>query len=935
MKHVKRFIPLLLIALLLLAILPNETYASPPQGDTHRHNWKVIENKKPTCTKGGQKTWECTACGKKYTEKSRPLGHDPQPVAGKAPTCTETGLTDGIACGRCGEVLTPQETIPALGHQPETIPGKSPTCTETGLTDGQKCTRCGSVLKAQEIIPALGHQPETIPGKSPTCTETGLTDGQKCTRCGAVLKAQETIPALGHQPETIPGKAATCTETGLTDGQKCARCGAVLKAQEAIPALDHDWDEGTITVPPWLLTPGERTFTCKRDPSHTRTEEIPPSADAVFASLSTGSWTMTSIPPLIITEQPVGGAVTRYGDDTHLLHVAASGGQGAYTYEWKYRPNANSTVGNIISWMFLHSSGEQNEPDYEVADGDMRYWCIVKDEAGNTAQSNTAIVDYKISIAKQPDNVNLQLDDPHFYCEAIDGSGDYTYRWYDSEMGILGEGQSYPATEPGLCYCYCIVTDNVTGETATSEYCEVYDEEPFRLVRITKDCELWPEETGMVVAAFTGGTPDYEIWWDKDGTAIDSIEGLVDDHPGSHVDDVGPGKYTVHAVDAHGEVVKATCTISEKHLTILKQPQGDTIPTDGYATADIVLADGEGPYTYNLYWYWLKNRDETYDSKSNSYRIWYPGSYFYVVVDANGHTAISDSVVFEKSDFRITSQTETSAITRLYGSANMSVTAEGGQEPYTYTWTYQNGDKWFKVGGNADVISVNTPGVYACTVKDSANQSIQSKSITVTYTGKVPLIVEQPTRYRELDTDVRWIDLKCRAISGTGDDSNLRYDWYTRKFGGSWTIYAADIQSYPGYFVGEYRCKVTDTATGSYTWSEVAVAYERLLSSTEMTHWSNDDYSYNLHIKGGVAPYKIQVYLSVKQMNDPKTILWNTYTVNTLEEASNFHASVPPHWDYTYYSEDEKAWKKASESTVAYAVITDALGRTATIHVKW
>ena len=167
MKHVKRFIPLLLIALLLLAILPSETYASPPQGDTHRHNWKVIEDKKPTCTKGGKKTWECTLCGKKYTEKSRPLGHDPQPVAGKAPTCTETGLTDGVACGRCGEVLTPQETIPALGHQPETIPGKSPTCTETGLTDGQKCTRCGSVLKAQEIIPALGHQPETIPGKPP------------------------------------------------------------------------------------------------------------------------------------------------------------------------------------------------------------------------------------------------------------------------------------------------------------------------------------------------------------------------------------------------------------------------------------------------------------------------------------------------------------------------------------------------------------------------------------------------------------------------------------------------------------------------------------------------------------------------------------------------------------------------------------------------
>ena len=688
-------------------------------------------------------------------------------------------------------------------------------------------------------------------------------------------------------------------------------------------------------MPPWLLTPGERTFTCKRDPSHTRTEEIPPSADAVFASLSTGSWTMTSIPPLIITEQPVGGAVTRYGDDTHLLHVAASGGQGAYTYEWKYRPNANSTVGNIISWMFLHSSGEQNEPDYEVADGDMRYWCIVKDEAGNTAQSNTAIVDYKISIAKQPDNVNLQSSGNHtLTCEAMDGSGDYLYTWRTPGDSIHDIGQTVPVSEPGEYFCR--VMDNVTGDTVDSEMCTVYDTEPFHLVNITQSCEILPNEDTFVVASFAGGVEDYEIWWDKNGTAIDSVEGRDElDNVYSRANVDGAGKYTVHGVDSMYATASGSVTITVPKLTIVEQPKDSIIPKGSYTRINVVVADGEMPYTYILYRNGEEYLTETDDDDSCPVGIWDPGEYYYHIEDSKGRQVDSNVVIFEDADFRITSQTETAAITRLYGSANMSVTAEGGQEPYTYTWTYQNGDKWFKVGGNADVISVNTPGVYACTVKDSANQSIQSKSITVTYTGKVPLIVEQPTRYRELDTEVRWIDLKCRAISGTGDDSNLRYDWYTRKFGGSWTIYAADIQSYPGYFVGEYRCKVTDTATGSYTWSEVAVAYERLLSSTEMTHWSNDDYSYNLHIKGGVAPYKIQVYLTVKQMNDPKTILWNTYTVNTLEEASNFHASVPPHWDYTYYSEDEKAWKKASESTVAYAVITDALGRTATIHVKW
>ncbi len=42
-------------------------------------------------------------------------------------------------------------------HTEETIPGKAPTCTESGLTDGVKCSACGEVIKEQEVIPASGH----------------------------------------------------------------------------------------------------------------------------------------------------------------------------------------------------------------------------------------------------------------------------------------------------------------------------------------------------------------------------------------------------------------------------------------------------------------------------------------------------------------------------------------------------------------------------------------------------------------------------------------------------------------------------------------------------------------------------------------------------------------------------------------------------------
>ena len=39
-------------------------------------------------------------------------------------------------------------------HVEEKIPGKKYTCTETGLTDGIKCAKCGEILKEQEEIPS-------------------------------------------------------------------------------------------------------------------------------------------------------------------------------------------------------------------------------------------------------------------------------------------------------------------------------------------------------------------------------------------------------------------------------------------------------------------------------------------------------------------------------------------------------------------------------------------------------------------------------------------------------------------------------------------------------------------------------------------------------------------------------------------------------------
>ena len=234
----------------------------------HKVGSVVVENNvAPTCTKDGSydNATYCTVCGEELSRQTitvKALGHTEVVDKAVAPTCTETGLTEGKHCSVCGEVLVAQTVVDALGHTEVVDPAVAATCTTIGLTEGKHCSVCGEVLVDQEVVPALGHKEEIIPAKAPTCTEAGLTEGKKCSVCGQTTVDQEVVPALGHNWRVEIDQEPTYTETGLSH-EECTVCGAVQNENTVVEKLNcanHN-PVGVVTAPT-CTTDGYTTYTC-------------------------------------------------------------------------------------------------------------------------------------------------------------------------------------------------------------------------------------------------------------------------------------------------------------------------------------------------------------------------------------------------------------------------------------------------------------------------------------------------------------------------------------------------------------------------------------------------------------------------------------------------------------------------------------------------
>ena len=84
-----------------------------------------------------------------------------------APTCTETGLTQGSHCSECGKILVEQKTVPAAGHQFSDWETISNATYDRPAIQARKCSACG--LKQNRYY---GKKLEYIKLKKPVLFKT-------------------------------------------------------------------------------------------------------------------------------------------------------------------------------------------------------------------------------------------------------------------------------------------------------------------------------------------------------------------------------------------------------------------------------------------------------------------------------------------------------------------------------------------------------------------------------------------------------------------------------------------------------------------------------------------------------------------------------------------------------------------------------------------
>ena len=568
-----------------------------------------------------------------------------------------------------------------------------------------------------------------------------------------------------------------------------------------------------------------------------------------------------------ISSQPISSQNICLGTAPSNLEVTATGGNGAFTYQW-YSNVTNSNSGGTVITGATNSSFS---PAANVI-GTKYYYCVVIQNStlGCSVISTTAaiIVNSTATITKQPASSTSCLGGtPATLSVAYsNGVGTASYQWYSNTSNTYTGGTAIttattanftpPNTVVGTVYYYCVITLSSGGcSNLTSSIAEVViNQNPVISSKTTLICsgnsftiapqnsagDIVPNNTlyswttpivspaGVISGATPQATPQPTI----SQTLVNStsnpatvtytvtpISGLCKGNTFTIVVTVNPS-------------ISSTVTLTNSSCFGANNGEIKTSSTGG-------IPFSTGPsYTYN----WTG--PNAFTSTASNISNLAPGNYNLSITDTGGCPITKTYTITEPNDIIIGTDLQKNITCFNKADGSVAITVSGGTLNYSYAWT-KNGSPY----STSEDISNLAPGTYIVSVSDAKNCGPKTATFTIT---------EPPVMDVSL---ISKTDLLCSgqptgaiAINVVGGTAPYNYAW-TGPNG-----FISSNKDLAGIAAGTYNLAVTDSSGCSKTLSVTLTQPSEIIitaTTTPIICYGNNDATIKIVVAGGVAPYTI------------------------------------------------------------------------------
>ena len=565
------------------------------------------------------------------------------------------------------------------------------------------------------------------------------------------------------------------------------------------------------------------------------------SLDSDIATISFGNG---QVQPISITTQPK-DVVTKKGETVEFSVKAAGNG---LKYQWQYR------TGKTGSWKNFASATAST---IRKVTGDWDGWqvkCVIKDADGNSLDSNIVAISFggeqsPITITEQPKDIVTEKGATVEWSVAATGK-DLKYQWQyrTSESGAWKNfGSATTATIRKVTGDWdgwqvkCVIKDGEGNSVETKVVKITFGNSSQEKLAITEQPEDVVTAKGEKVQwkiAATGKNITYQwqyrtsatgSWKNFASAKTASIEKVVGDWDGWQV------RCVVTDEEKNSVTSKVVnVTFKKQGPSIVEQPK-DVVSRKGETVKFSIKATGTG-LTYQ--WQYRTSATGSWKNFASAKTAsiekvagdWDGSQVKCVVKDSAGNSLDSDIVKItlnKKETLAITEQPR-DVETEKGATVKFSVKATGSG--LTYQWQYRTSatGSWKnfasateatiqKVTGNWDGWQVR------CVIKDDENNSVTTRTATITFTAKKLEITAQPA-------DVKVQLGKTADFTVKVNKDKVSYQWETRgAYQSKFTAVKNATESTLHVEANErnngqvYRCVITDADGTAVTSNEAAL----------------------------------------------------------------------------------------------------------------